>query len=43
MIKVTSYGQTNDWGFAIKYNPDYKDVSIDFIKWYLAIGIGDDN
>jgi len=37
-----AYGRTSEWGFALKYNPDYKDISIDFIKWYFAIGIGKD-
>jgi hypothetical protein len=34
------YGTTSNWGFGIAWNPDYRDVSIDFIHWYIAIGLG---
>jgi len=35
-----AYGKTSHWGFGIAWNPDYRDVSIDFIHWYIAIGLG---
>ena len=34
-----SYGSMAHWGFEIGYNPDYKDISIGIIHWYIAIGL----
>ena len=37
MFKVTR-GTQDCWGIAINYNPDFRDVSFHFLKWYIAIG-----
>lgn len=38
MFKI-SRGTQDCWGIAINYNPDYRDVSFHFLKWYIAIGL----
>ena len=38
MFKV-SRGTQDCWGIAINYNPDFRDISFHFLKWYIAIGL----
>ena len=42
MIKITSKGEQDCWGIGINYNPDFRDISFHFLKWYIAIGFGEE-
>ena len=38
-IKITSRGKYSGFGIGINWDFEYKDLVINILKWYIAIGI----